>query len=520
MVEIHNLKPEDEKRLHPDAARWLNEWRAKIESEVPLEELSDDDLNSLLSDAERSELTRYKNEFTKELEICIDKVDASLDPATDSTTKMSLHEFRHNAVTPFYNIKWWLQVAYDRKKAQKEEEQRKREREERWNVAYKEVNPPNEAKRYLDNEEYKNFKQYALKAIDVYLEKGKDYLDDVRTFDYRQCLGKIQHRKEEPKRKAAAESAAKEYNQHLNKEAARLKALLCSDAKDTVSYFKEQIKDPRYTGQSFRQFLSKEKTYAFGSTIKDIGARKLDEIVSSKFRQFFNEECWISYFLLPSAKYSLEGVPCLGFMFHVFAVVEVRVWLKPGQKDFGYYTFELPWREEGDRPSLLQKPEFLGYHYIVLTPKDLNGYIFWQSIPLVLLKGLLNGETKPTGTIISAASASMITYKTPKFEEEVTIPDSFAGYLKNIGSIGGMVSMGIITEKVGSIVKSVLSEFETERGASPLEERIKRKGTKKAKAFQLFSEGKGPDNPEVKALGMHKSTRYKYYKQYLATHKP
>ena len=179
----------------------------------------------------------------------------------------------------------------------------------------------------------------------------------------------------------------------------------------------------------------------------------------------------------------------------------------------------MPWREEGGHPSVLQKPEFLGYHYLVLTPKDLDGHIFWQSIPLVLLKGLLNGETKPTGTIISAATAGMVAYKIPKFKEEVTIPDSFAGYLKNIGSIDRMVSMGIITEKVGNIVKSELGEVRTERGTSPLEDR-KRKGTKKAKAFQLFSEGKGPDSPEVKALGMHKSTRYKYYKQYLETHKP
>jgi hypothetical protein len=156
----------------------------------------------------------------------------------------------------------------------------------------------------------------------------------------------------------------------------------------------------------------------------------------------------------------------------------------------------------------------------VLTPKDLDGYSFWQSIPLVLLKGLLNGETKPNGTTISAASDGMITYKIPKFKEEVTIPDSFAGYLKNIGNIDQMVSIGIITEKVGSIVKSELGEVETEHEASPLEDRIKRKGTKKVKAFQLFSEGKGPTSPEVKALAMHKSTRFKYYNQYLAVHKP
>ena len=517
MVEIHGLKPEDEKRLHPEAVRWLNEWRATIERDVPLEELRDDDLNTWLSDTERREFTRCKDKITRELTKCINMDESSHNAMKDAITDIAVLFSQFYAESSMSDIKSLLKKAYNRKV----EEQRERKREEARRIARKAVNPPlDEAKRYLDDKEYKEFIQAARKAIDVYVEKGEDYLDDVGTFDYRWSLEKIQLRKEEERRKAADKLAAQEYNQRLNKEVARIKALLSSNAKDIVSYFKEQIKDPRYTGQGFDRFLSREQLRAFGSTIVNSGTRKLDEIVSSKFRQFFNEECWRSYFLLPSAEYSLEGVPCLNFMFDVFAVVEVRVWLKPKQKDFGYYTFELPWRVEEGRPSLLQKPEFLGYYYLVLTPKNLNGYISWKSIPLVLLKGLLNGETKPGGTIISAATAGMVAYKIPKFEEEVTITDSFAGYLKNIGSIGGMVSMGIITEKVGSIVKSVLSEFETERGASPLEERIKRKGTKKAKAFQLFSEGKGPDNPEVKALGMHKSTRYKYYKQYLATHKP
>ena len=100
-------------------------------------------------------------------------------------------------------------------------------------------------------------------------------------------------------------------------------------------------------------------------------------------------------------------------------------------------------------------------------------------------------------------------------EEEVNIPDNFASYLRRIGSIDEMVNMGIVTEKVASVAKSELGELESEHEASPLEDRIKRKGTKKAKAFQLFNEGKGPASPEVKALGMHKSTRFKYYNQYL-----
>jgi len=33
------LKPEDEKRLHPEALKWFNAQGAEIQFEVPLEEL-------------------------------------------------------------------------------------------------------------------------------------------------------------------------------------------------------------------------------------------------------------------------------------------------------------------------------------------------------------------------------------------------------------------------------------------------------------------------------------------------
>ncbi|MFC1994919.1 hypothetical protein ACFLVK_00740 [Chloroflexota bacterium] len=212
-------------------------------------------------------------------------------------------------------------------------------------------------------------------------------------------------------------------------------------------------------------------------------------------------------------------MPYLDFTFDVFAVVEVRVCLKPGQKTFGDYLFNLPWREEKGNHVPLKQPEFLGYHYLVLTPQDL-GHSFWQSIPLALLVWLFQGGTKPPGITISKASDDSTTYRVQRFKGEVDIPDKFAGYLKTIGSVDGIVSTGIITEKVGGIVKNELAELKKECQPLALELKIKGKDTMKAKAFQLFSQGKGPTSPEVKALGMHKSTRFKYYSQYVAEYKP
>jgi len=129
-------------------------------------------------------------------------------------------------------------------------------------------------------------------------------------------------------------------------------------------------------------------------------------------------------------------------------VVETRVWLKPGQKTFGGYVFNLPWREEKSYSVLLQEPEFLGCDYVVLTPEDIDGCVPWESIPLVLIKGLMNGELQPAGTTILSASENGRIYRIKDFKGEVTIPRSFENYLQKIGNIEQMVSIGIVDQEV------------------------------------------------------------------------
>ena len=154
---------------------------------------------------------------------CINMDEASHDPVTNATIGLSLVTFQVNSLLPMHRIGLLLKNVHQRKVAKAKQEQRERdeedkrsreqaeaerrrkEEEERWQAAHKAVNPPlNDAKRYLNDEEYDKFIQAALEAIEVYLEKGEEYLDDVRTFDYRRCLKKINDRKEEERRKIAA----------------------------------------------------------------------------------------------------------------------------------------------------------------------------------------------------------------------------------------------------------------------------------------------------------------------------
>ena len=570
MGELFVISDEFQKKLHPKALEVFNNWSVDILNQTKVEEFSPDDLE-FLSAADIIKLKRIY-EVSECLNKCVDIKDGDklydvyfgdifLSKGVISQLKRDLLNIEFDIVPPLKKIyegrvakakeeerkrveeeKHKEEEAREEQRKQEEEERqqtekakeeqkrreeaaeaerRQKEEEERWRAARGAVNPPiNDAKRYLDRlGEYDEFIQATLEAIEVYLKEGEDYLHNSGTFDYRRCLWKINYRKEEERQKIAANFAANEYNRRLDKEKVRLKALLFSTEKNTASYFKNHIKDARYTGESFSQFLDSEEIGAFDKKIEDTGRSRLAKLVNNDFQEFFYAKYYRSYFLLPSADYSLEGVvPCLNFVYKVFVVVEIRVWFKPGRKQFGGYSFNLPWREEKSYSVLSKDAEFLGYDYFLLNPEELDGYSFWQSIPLVLLKwllsgGLLSGQAEPPGITVSAVSDDLTTYKISKFEGEVDMPDNFANYLKNIGSIEKMLSKGIVNEKVASTIRSMLGE-QVEQEASPQKDKIERKDTGKSKAFRLFDEGKRPSDREVKALKIKSQILYRYYQEW------
>jgi hypothetical protein len=94
-----SLKPEDEKSLHPEALKWFNAQRAEIRFEVPLEELSDDDLNTFLLNDEKREFQSCMEEISKGLYGCINKDAVSPDPVTNATIGLSLVTFQVNSLT-------------------------------------------------------------------------------------------------------------------------------------------------------------------------------------------------------------------------------------------------------------------------------------------------------------------------------------------------------------------------------------------------------------------------------------
>jgi len=217
---------------------------------------------------------------------------------------------------------------------------------------------------------------------------------------------------------------------------------------------------------------------------------------------------------LPSASYNFKEVPSLEFSFDVFAVAYSEVWLRPANITLDGYEFPLPWMKDENGVSPLKKPKFLGYYCVILRPEDLGGRLFWKRIPLVLLKAWFNGEGRPDGSAISAATDSATTYRVEGLEKEVEVPDKFVNYLKSIGSTDQMVRTGIMTEKVGNIVKAALAESEGKRNNPPTAETTGRRDSIKEKALQLFDQWKRPSDPEVKALGLKANTAYRYYQEW------
>ena len=504
MVQILSLRPEDRQRLNGHALERFNDWQDRILTKAPqLRPLSIEQtrahLRTYLHDNELTEFGKCLTDIARWLSGCMGTGDGYFPYAYDT-----------EVTAPMGRVESLIRRAFQNA----ETERRKKEYDDRWCAAFVSMKPPtDDAEKYLSDKENDEFTLAMGKAVEAYLEKGTAYLTDLRTFDYAWWLEKTQQRKEEEARKLQAIHAADEYNHRLNQEMANLTSQLDDEQRELASYFRAEIQDRRYTNHNFDYVLSKEDEMSFDPTLVSVANRRLGQLLSNDLPHFvpLPSRYYRLYFLSPTANYRLEKVPCIDMSFDVFAAASGEIWLKPGKKSFNGYEFALPCMEESSGLVALEKPRFLGYYHLVLAPEDLGGHVFWRSIPLVLLKGLLNGETRPDGCTISAASGSVTTYRVQGFEKEVDVSDKFVEYLKSVGSINEMVNMGIMTEKVGNIVRVALGEMEAERRTPPGAGTAGRRDSMKEKAFQLFDAGKRPSDPEVKALGIKPNSAYRYH---------
>ncbi|MFW6102590.1 MAG: hypothetical protein ACOC6O_02940 [Chloroflexota bacterium] len=518
MTALLNLKPETAKQLHPMAVRWFDELSATIEQQLSIDGLTADDIKTFLSVDEKRELWRHKSGIEVALLTCTNPDTAYLGSPIDCSAGPAFLMMQLRSLTDTENIKSLLRKVYERKAATRSAAMRKQDELKRRTRAFEALNPPIAlAKKYLNcTGEYVRFEMSMNGAVDAYLEAGEFYINQEKASEYRRCLVVIEDRRQQDMRKQRAQSVADAYNHRLNEEMRELTTQLHRREKGLSTYFRTTVQDKRYSGHSFEYILSEQQRKELDLILISIANKQLERLCSEDLRQFIilPFRYYKRYFPLPSASYSFEEMPCLDFGFDIFAAICTEIWLKPGKKSFDGFEFPLPSIEGKNGLSLLKSPRFLGYYYSISGPEELNFHVFWKSIPLILLKGLLNGEIRAQGTTISAASDEGITYRIPKLEAEITIPNAFADYLRAIGNIDQMVSMNILTKKVADIVKSELIGLAQTCEVSSSKERVKQQDTKKARLYQLFDMGKRPGDPEVKALDIRPNTVYRYYQSW------
>lgn len=505
LAEIFSLNPEIKKGLHPYASKCFNNWREEIFNEVPqLEELTigevDADINTYLNEAEKGWATKYKDNILEWLWKCTN-IGEGYSPYPYATWVISAMSSLKSLIQKAYQTKGEEAREKERKQQEKaEEERKKKEDSERWCAAYIAIKPPmDDAKKYLNNEEYDKFEKATWEAIEVYLEKREDYLNNSRAFDYRQYLRKINYRKEEEQIRNDAQAQAQAFEDRLDQGLKEIERKLSLKKEDPAVIFKRWCSnngENRYLGEPFTDILASEdrKNRKWKQGYIPVAEEKLQKSIPGELRDFILTKPTAAFFLLPSANYSYRGVPCLDFYFAVFAVVTITVLAQPGAKVFNGYKFNFL--------TNLQEPELLGFYQIIITP---NEPYFWQSIPISTIHALIDGNLQPPGTTVLQRTEQLTVYEVKKFEADTCeIPISFERYCRNLGSVEKMKEVQIIKERTAEMLELL----------RPISIKSSESKSKKAKAFELFGEGKRPSDSEVKSLGIKPNSAYRYYQDW------
>ncbi|MFC1989452.1 hypothetical protein ACFLVW_02655 [Chloroflexota bacterium] len=398
------------------------------------------------------------------------------------------------------------QAEQKRTEAEAEAKRKEQEADERWRAACRAVNPPDkDAKRYLDRPgEYDEFEKATLEAIEVYLKKGEDYLDDSRAFDYQRCLRKIKDKKEEEQIRNAAEAQAQAFHARLDQGLKQIERMLSPKREDPTVIFQRRCSDKgetRYLEEPFTDISDKNSNWTEGYITP--AEDNLRQLIPKELWDFILMKPNTAFFLLPSALYGHYGVPCLDIYFDVFAVVTIKVLAKAGKKVFNGYAF--------DFLTNLREPKCLGFYQIIINPNHPN---FWQSVPLIILYALMDGNLQPPGTTILQRTDQLTVYEVNKFEDNICeIPKSLERCFRSLGSMEKLKEAQVIDGRTAEILKlpGPVEHKGTKKQPS--------KQSKKDQAEALFKEGEFPSSPRVKKLGIKYKTCQVYYNTWKREHK-
>jgi len=206
--------------------------------------------------------------------------------------------------------------------------------------------------------------------------------------------------------------------------------------------------------------------------------------------------------ILIHAYYDKDGVPCLVFSFMVTILAKVIFYFKAGTYNYSGFTLKL-------------KEERLGE---VIISKQ-YGDVGELCVPISLLSFLITNDLEAQGIEVKSMYNGYTEYLVNGYKGEVTIHSDFRRFLQDIcsenGLVKGLLAWGLIDNQIAKIIEGKLNEANRVWSQQEmLQGKIRRRGSKKTRAFQLFNEGKRPGDADVKKLGLKPNTVYRYYQEW------
>jgi hypothetical protein len=253
--------------------------------------------------------------------------------------------------------------------------------------------------------------------------------------------------REEKRREALAQREAMEWSSTVDAELERLGNQL-TEKVDVDSFFASESR----AGFFFKGHAN--------SDTRDTVKQCAEQIINTLLGQFPNVRAAVTYeyrlhyfqVLIDSEYVLQDGEPSLAFSTESQSVLVASLTIE---------ETDLKKNFQGCLYTRDMDPCWLGYFREYIPGRmDRNS---WQTLPLCLLEGIINGNTGIAGVEILRRGKDEATtvFRVRNFKNEVTIPDGFAGWLVQVcqpkGLAAGLLSAGLIDKDIATIVENKLS---------------------------------------------------------------
>ena len=326
----------------------------------------------------------------------------------------------------------------------KVEEERRKEKEKKRRDALECIDPPvDDAKRYLSDQEYQQFRGSLLGAADAYIGGGKgcllnDWRLDRRAHDYESLTYIIKERKAKVDRRKRAEVERDRFIKEVHQAAQKLKQQLSKGKKPAFPYSPAANYSPGNWFDSLHQPTD--------SQIKAWVAPQVSQGLPKCLRGLVSWDIDWEMAVVPYAQYENPGLSCLVWVYRTFIVVTVQLRLLEGKvaRSFEGYHYEVEIHNQ-NLGSLYLGPE---------EPDHWEGF----STPLALLALLTKGEYEGDGIKAARVDGSTTSFVVRGYHKDsIEVDHGFREFIMEAGKddlAEALLKMGLIDDTTAHLVKA------------------------------------------------------------------